>query len=105
MDVGTGELRTLRIDIEDVAHGGDLDVQVVLLQVLLITCILAILFVGLLHLVDPNRLGETCGTHQLLTTDTEANQTDADLLAIALRLQIDSLLVADLEDVGDVTTS
>ena len=99
MDVGTGELSTLRIDIEDVTNRSDLYVQVVLLHILLITGILAILLVGLLHLVDPCRLSETGGTHQLFTTNTETNYAQANLLAVSLRLQVVSLLVADLKDI------
>ena len=99
MDIGAGELSTLRIDIKDVANRSDLYVQIILLHILLITGIFAILFVSLFHLVDPRRLSETSGTHQLLATNTETDHAYANLLAVGLRLQVVSLLVADLKDI------
>ena len=99
MDVRAGELSAFRINVEDIANSGYLYVQIILLQLLLIACILAILFIGLLHLIDPGRLSKTGSTHQLLAANTETNHTQPNLLAVWLRLQIISLLVANLKDI------
>ena len=97
MDIGTGQYSGLTIYIKYITNRGYLNIQIILLHILLITRILLIQLISLFHLIDPRRLSETCGTHQLLSTNTEADQTDTDLLAIALRLQIGGLSVTYLK--------
>ena len=103
IDVGARQLGSLPVNIKDIADPVDDDIQVVLLEVLLVTVVFLVLAVRLFHLVDPRGLGESGRAHQLFATDTEADDTQTDLLAIFLGLQEYGLLVADLEDIRYVS--
>jgi len=84
MNIGCCQNSRFTIHIEDIAYAGYFDIQIILLQELLVTLVLAIVLRPFNQAVDPGRFGKTGCTHQLLAADTETDHSDTNLFPVRL---------------------